>query len=323
MVENLLENLASDDKTVKAAFIPDRCLKRRLHSCECRRCIEACPAGAVWAEGGQIGFGPESCTGCMQCSSACPNDAFEFSGYDPEMVNILSKGSHPLFISCPRQEQVHPEEHLVPCLGGITIEQLLALGLNEETIVTFNVSSCSACENNPAITSFRDRVQWLKNKGGFLLKGELVVLTEMSDGGASRESGRRSFLSGLKNNLLVTIGSRFRSPFEIPKETAASSRRIPARVRLKKLLFNQIDIEAADLLSALIDHRLAVSDACTSCPLCKGICPTGAIKVERFEGQKELAIDSSLCSGCGLCVTFCPHYALSLKTPISWSTGRR
>jgi len=49
--------------------------------------------------------------------------------------------------------------------------------------------------------------------------------------------------------------------------------------------------------------------------MCKGICPTGAISMEKVDEEKSLVIDNTLCSGCGLCVTFCKNDALRLHYP--------
>jgi len=49
-------------------------------------------------------------------------------------------------------------------------------------------------------------------------------------------------------------------------------------------------------------------DNCTLCQLCKNICPTGALKVDKAEGKVE--IDKSACTLCGKCVKACPFNSL-------------
>lgn len=312
----LLNNFTSYSDTQNAAFEQDRCLRKRLNCCECTSCVEVCTVGAVSVADRKIGYKAETCTGCMRCTTVCPNDAFTFSGFDPGTPRFLEDETQLTFISCPRQKQVYPEETLVPCLGGITFEHLLALGMADKAVAVFNTSDCSGCVNNHSVKYFLNRLECLKEKAGPVLRREFVVITEQKQVSSLDQSDRRSFLSGLKDNLLATIGSRFRFSFERPEKAVTSSRRIPARVRLKKELLEHAGLEHAELLAALLNHRLAVSEACNLCPLCTGICPTGAIRVDRVRGQKELSIDHTLCSGCCLCVIFCKRNALSLETPI-------
>jgi formate hydrogenlyase subunit 6/NADH:ubiquinone oxidoreductase subunit I len=260
----------------------------------------------------------------MRCTTVCPNDAFTFSGNAAGIPNSLENDTGPTVLSCPRQKQVYPEETLMPCLGGITLEHLLALGLAaDKTIVAFNTSDCSGCVNNHSVKHFLHRLEFLKEKAGGILNGEFIVITEQKQLRSLEQLDRRSFLSGLKEHFLATISSRFRFSFESPEKEVISSRRIPTRVRLKKELLQHIGLEHKELISALLNHRLEVSGACDLCPLCTGICPTGAIRVDRAEGQKELSIDHTLCSGCGLCVTFCKQNAISLEGPIYQASRRK
>ena len=126
---SLLDNLSSYTESQTAVFEHGRCLRKRLNRCECTSCVEVCSNGAVSLIDRQINFKPERCTACMRCTTVCPNDAFTMSGFAPDTPIFLQKGLPSTFISCPRQEQAHPEERLMSCLGGITIEHLLALGL--------------------------------------------------------------------------------------------------------------------------------------------------------------------------------------------------
>ena len=83
-------------------------------------------------------------------------------------------------------------------------------------------------------------------------------------------------------------------------------------------MLENLEREQAEIVSSLCLYDIKVSDACTACPLCKGICPTGAIRIETSGKDKSLMIDTTLCSGCGLCAEFCRHGAIELhKSKIS------
>jgi ferredoxin len=61
-------------------------------------------------------------------------------------------------------------------------------------------------------------------------------------------------------------------------------------------------------VSAVVDK-----EECTGCGLCYGVCPTGAISVNRMA-----QIDSGKCIACLACVNCCPEGAIAIKYPDRW-----
>lgn len=49
---------------------------------------------------------------------------------------------------------------------------------------------------------------------------------------------------------------------------------------------------------------------CFQCGACTGICPVGALYIQRPE--MEVRFDADKCTGCGLCVTGCPVRAMDV-----------
>lgn len=315
---SLIQKLVSQASRQTADFAHDRCLRKRLNRSACLNCRDACSAGAISLKDRSISFDSSVCTGCMLCTTACPNDAFTFSQFDSESLCFSEDKTELAVISCTRQSRIYPEERLVPCLGGITIEHLLALNMGGESALAFNASSCAGCENYSGVEDFLHRLAWLKQNRGSIFKRKCIVITDQKEIVAFDQSARRSFLSGLKETVFETIGSQFSFQIDSSSPAARTGRRIPARVQIKKHLMEKVASKDRQALSRLINHRLIINKACNLCPLCKGICPTGALKVEQTEEKKELTFDATLCSGCGLCVAFCKQKALSLKRPDTW-----
>ena len=52
-------------------------------------------------------------------------------------------------------------------------------------------------------------------------------------------------------------------------------------------------------------------EKCFQCGACTGICPVGALYVER--PSMEVRFDVEKCTGCGLCVTGCPVRAMQVS----------
>lgn len=315
---SLIQKLASHSSRQTADFAHDRCLRKRLNRCECANCRDVCTAGAISLRDRRISFDARACTGCMRCTTACPNDAFTFPAFDVDSFCFSEHKSELVVLSCNRQSQIYPEERLVPCLGGLAIEHLLALDMGGESVLAFNVSSCAGCENHHGVEDLLHRLAWLKQEAGAMCKRKHIIIKEQQAVAAFIQSTRRSYLSGLKESLYETIGAQFSFHTDSSRPVATTSRRIPARVKIKKHLLEKAASTDRQALSRLINQRLIITQACNLCPLCKGICPTGALKIEQTEGKKELVFDGTLCSGCGLCVSFCKHKALVLQRPDSW-----
>lgn len=312
---SVIENLASESTQQTIMFIDSRCLRRRLNSCECDNCLSCCPADAIIVSNRQIKLDSGKCTGCMLCSTVCPNDAFEYPVSDIEKSLFAKEETELVVISCSRQTQIHQEEQVVPCLGSLSLEHLLALGLAGSSETAFNILACENCENRSAADFFLSMLRRVQEQAGDLLKTKFIVLTDPDQITSLHNENRRSFLSSLKSNLLSAISSQFSYSSVDTDEIVKKSRRIPKRVDLKRNLIEHVDDVKIQLISSLCDFHLAVNENCSLCPLCTGICPTGAVKIERSDGEKKIVVEHTLCSGCGLCVSFCKNEAIKLHHP--------
>jgi Pyruvate/2-oxoacid:ferredoxin oxidoreductase delta subunit len=71
-----------------------------------------------------------------------------------------------------------------------------------------------------------------------------------------------------------------------------------------------------DLLHAYY-YTLGIEDSCNNCFACVGMCPTGALKIDRQESGAVLAFNASFCGGCGLCEAFCRNSSASVRSGFS------
>lgn len=311
---SLLKKLADEPPpTVQAE--PARCLRRRLNTCDCRLCLDACAAGALSLDGRQLQLDARKCTGCMVCLAVCPGDALVGSWDLEGMLRQVRERAHSrVVISCIRQKRRTTEEMTVPCLGILGGEALVALGRSGCQSIDFDLAGCPLCVNRPAASRFLAILGQLQQLAAPVLSARLSVL-ETEREPPSETNGRRSFLAEIRSSLTILNPlSRRHISGELPasRPEKTRGRRVPIRVKIiERVLADTVGEEKEQLVS-LCTHRLNTSQACDCCPLCTGICPTGALRLSGSGTDKQLLFTGARCSGCGLCAAFCRKGALSL-----------
>ncbi|MBU1567574.1 MAG: 4Fe-4S binding protein [Proteobacteria bacterium] len=313
---SLFNNIPVEQAPV-VELVQGRCLRRRLNTCGCHLCLEVCTSEALFLVDRQIQFDGEKCTGCMRCAAVCPNEAL-VTECDLEEVQrtVQSLAREQLVISCTRKKQLSADEIAVPCLGIFAEESLLAFGMSGCQSIVFNLDGCSDCENRDAATSFlTTRRRVLDIAAEFLCTG-LLIFEGVGSCSINTSADRRAFLSCLQASLAtIALGPSSFLSTDSPK---TSGRRIPVRAKIIEKVFADTAIESRAKLLSLCTHRLTLSAACNRCPLCTGICPTGALRINGSGTDKQLLFTSTRCSGCGLCVSFCKQSAVSLSfSPLS------
>lgn len=288
-----------------------RCLRTRLSSNQCRNCIESCPSGALSINKRKVVVDGSQCTACMLCVAACPQDALD-AGFDfGRFLDSFATKSKTV-ISCIQQPQSHPDEIIVPCVGIISKQLLTAIVLGPSASVTVNLTGCSDCPNQNGAAVFKKDCQQITE---FFSDSDptKIILAQDEVASTTNHADRRSFLTKV-NEVAFNVSKKcFSSPLPPQEEKDKTSRRIPFKTELIKSLMVSVNGELSLKILTLFGHRLSVNRECTCCPLCKGICPTGALRIERHHQGKKLKFTTLDCNGCGLCIEFCKKTALSFK----------
>jgi formate hydrogenlyase subunit 6/NADH:ubiquinone oxidoreductase subunit I len=141
-----------------------------------------------------------------------------------------------------------------------------------------------------------------------------VVLVEESEELSSSRVNRRSYLTKIRDIAVDISKQRFSSSISAaPLAEAKGSRAIPFKTQLVKKVLTNLAEDSQKKVLGLFGYNLSISEDCNCCPLCKGICPTGAIKIDRSDKIKKFKFEMLDCNNCGLCVEFCKNNALSLE----------
>lgn len=298
----------------KMQLVKAQCLRSRLNTYDCRRCLDVCPSGALSLIEREIHLDPVQCTGCMSCLAVCPNDALD-GGCD--LVVILGEISSrsQVVVSCNRGRPKSTDHVAVPCLGVFSEESLLALGRSGCDSITFDLVECRTCDNHHAAARFRDSLRQILDIAESALTTSMIVEEETLNAGRAEARDRRSYLSHLLSRVSqVPSAGQMTGSYRETKERM-NGRKVPAKVRILQRLINLADPLEKGILQALCNYSLTINDTCIPCRRCTAICPTGALKLNRPAPEGQLLFEPGRCSGCGLCERFCKKEALSLRVP--------
>ncbi len=290
---------------------PSRCLRKRLNTNQCDLCVKACPSAAISIEGREVTLDEVKCSDCMSCVAMCPQDVFESCVELSDGILGAITGSHS-FITCFRQQKSSNEDVAVPCVGIFSLQAIAYLLFSSSSSISINLSACGECCNHAVADSFTQRFYALNN---YFQDHKTTEVNVIFQGNQVHHipCDRRAYLSNLANfaarftaNSLIGAGS---DSSQIKKER----RRVPIKVKLVNTLLEKTEKEALEMITKLFHPELAISAECNVCPLCKGICPTGALRIDRRKTDKILKFNAFDCSSCGLCVEFCKKKAITLK----------
>jgi ferredoxin len=135
---------------------------------------------------------------------------------------------------------------------------------------------------------------------------------------SASQNNRRSFLADIGRNVFKLIRERYHPADNTASHSPGHRRNIPHRLATVNSTLQSISAEVQKAVKAVLHPRLQISQTCTICPRCTGICPTGAISRRRREtdSQHHLVFAPERCTGCGLCVAFCEKHAIRLFSPL-------
>jgi ferredoxin len=305
-----------------------RCLRRRGGGCNA--CVLACPAQAVWFDGGgRWRVDASACDACGACVSACPSQALDAPWLDLAGLRRAWRdaGSDGVTLGCPASEAATVR---VPCLAGLHPELLAGcLVRHPTTPVTLDVVGCEGCAKG-ALRGVIEAQALAAASYANLLGAEppLRLASERPppDPPRQRFSRRELFRRARERGAgLVTTA------LAVTEATGHPGAALPHRTRLLAAArAHTRSTAAAPTLPVLgaffVDWE--VTAACAGCPdegrpRCVRACPNGAWRVGGGAATAALSHDAASCSGCGACARACPHAALTPRpAPVTADAGR-
>lgn len=275
----------------------------------CRLCIESCPHQAI-SEYRQLET--KHCTECGACTAVCPSDGFVDQMID-QLHDYLLKAEE-IVLNCP---QAVPMGFEISCLGILDRDLWMTLVLlAKEKPVTIITGVCAKCEDRQACAA---SVQTFKQVHADWPNHARVHIQVRPD----QESVSNPEKAKFAVQHAERIGWREKSQEILvewlPGLSADETYPIP---RSRQCLMHVLEKSPEEKIPF---QALTVENQCTSCGVCAGICPQGALqKREEMDpiivDDKEdkilslrLILEPEKCVQCGRCVEICPSQALSFS----------
>lgn len=288
-----------------------RCVHRRFARTNCRRCADACPAGALAVEQGPR-IEPALCTECRLCEAVCPTGAL--SG-DERAIGALATAlaEHPSPVLGCRMPGVDAHVH-TGCLGFLETEGLLALLLFFPDGLTLNLTRCEGCRSAgmlPVLTGALAQLQQLPGIPGTdrLRLARTAAELDFREAALSRREFF-TFLRKRSTDAATLAAARLQNAPPAPDGRRKS---LPAQRRLLLRALPLLPAPARQQLESALLPALSFGPGCTGCTGCAGICPTGAITTSAADPPAPVYL-RHFCTACGLCAEFCRKGGIELTS---------
>lgn len=346
----LFEKLESQSLAVQ----PSRCVVVRNRNASCRRCAEACPAGAILVEGNDLAVAPERCVGCGTCATVCPTAALESKKPDDKellraaVAAMQANDGAAVIMDAAMQAAAEGKYDpakvaAVKSLGRVDeslIAVLAAGGATSIVLVAGPVEDASAASDRTAQLVCDTAALLLETWGSDVsvkLTSKLPRSVRRTEP-AEFDTGRRGFFSSVRDEARAAAAItaehvvREKLGAEEPEEPkfakVAEDGTLPhflpeRRGRLLLALSNLGSPEDVMIDTRLFGHVIIDGEKCTSCQMCATFCPTEAIRkfgdaATAAETGKPFGIDhyTGRCVQCHCCEDICPTGALTLSTDV-------
>lgn len=328
IAELLLSTLDTHAKS-GVIFDPKRCLRSRLNQNSCEICLTYCRRKALTLSERTIVFNEERCTGCMACVAECPNDAFAVSTDISFLLQEIhnTNARNPVVLSCGKSAPHADNQIPISCIGLLSEPVLAALNCVAPTEFYLDVHQCADCDNGQVLNLLHKRIHGIINKLGQSVDLKIRYLSVGNGIITTQEQQRRKFLR-MTGKSVIDLG-RTASKALVPGEKQGEHQELVVKkeaMRVSRFLQQALlqlpdaAVQERELLHSYF-YTSRTTESCDLCPLCTGICPTGALKRKTNGEKKQLTFTSSKCSGCGICVEFCRKDALKILPGVTTDPG--
>jgi ferredoxin len=316
----------------KATFFhysPDSCAHGRSGLPGCRRCLDACPSGAITSLGDKIAVDPFYCQGAGSCATACPTGAIIYSFPKPaDTLNRLrrllqtyreSGGREPVLLfhdtQAGNKQLAGIRERLPGQLIPIEVEEIGSVGMDIWLASLAYGASRVLLLQTPELPSgvFKELQEQLRFSRALLegmgYPGTALKLVSASpdDAVLLEEWCKSPSMPPIRPADFAGSNAKRDSLYYAIDALAAQTSRCNDTIALPAHApFGEIQVDR---------------NACTLCMACVSVCPAKAL----FDGidTPRLEFLEASCVQCGLCQAACPEQAVTLHPRFVFNPQRR
>jgi Fe-S-cluster-containing hydrogenase component 2 len=292
------------------------CVRVSSKFSECSKCKDICPVeGIVFDE--NIPLVQDSCIDCGGCIGVCPTEAISLSDFDTiNFIFDLLKSDEDL-ISCKSN---------IPCLGVLSVENLISMAVLGEGKTTLDLGHCESCEIKEPL--FQEIKNNIKEANDFLSNLNVDFMIESSYDAFIKDEpkespNRRDFLKKFSLKGAIETHKEFdkelekidkRADIDNATTSKMKEKSLPNKRKLLYMALKRFDeIENVklpkDTLSFISQKSVDVS--CDNCSFCYRLCPTGALSSDN-RGSK-IDFDALSCVKCHLCHDVCQSDSIHIE----------
>ena len=336
------------------AVVADRCIAVRNRNATCRKCVNACSAGAIDVSGNEIRLNSSLCTACGICTVVCPVECLvplkpDDASLAKSAVSSVSSNSGTCVFACARiasKRLADPASYAeVPCLSRLDESIIVsAVSFGAESIV-FVDGDCSTCKYRDNSECFNTTVSLterlfeafniqlpMKRETGF--PADLLVEGAHELHGTSRRGFFSEAIGVARDTAMTAAKTSIDHEFGINQEIAPIGNRLRVTEEGTLPLITARRHEA--VLNELYDHGVPRGGSlesrlfgavtvdtrkCNSCGMCIMFCPTAALRRDSATSPRDplecIEFFASSCIQCSLCVDVCWKHALEMGGEVS------
>ena len=333
--------------------VRDRCVAVRNRNASCRKCVHACPVGAIDVTANELTLSASTCIACGACAAACPTEALvPVAPTDGDLLrdaqSTADRNGGTAVIACARiasKRIADPQRFAeVPCLSRVDealVVQLVAGGASSVLLVDGNCATCKHRVCVPAMEAAVLHADSLLEAHGSDVRVQRRtgfpddMAAESTDGlyGATRRGFFSQAAGAAKETALSAAKAKLESElgYKVDEPSIGARLRVTADGTLPQLsmarheaainaLYALGQPDGCDLKTRLFGTVDIDVGKCNACGMCAVFCPTGALSRDPADKPSDklryFEFSAADCVQCGLCADVCWKGALKLSATV-------